>query len=225
MSMKRWPRRRYLPPRRRYLPPPGRQHRALFPFLLLLLLAAATITISLYLRSLATELAVSTAQDKVVATVNAIIKSRMGTAEVDYGDLVNLEKDENGEVCAVTTNVVAINKLSSDILMDVVDATKDHALEIGIPIGSLTGSALLLSRGPDIVVKIQILSSSFTGFRSDLSTIGINQTRHQILLELKEDITLIMPWHTVNTSVTTEIPVAETIIVGQVPQSYLNLGE
>ncbi len=216
MSGKRWPRRSFSP---------ARPHRGVFPLLILLLLAAVMFTVSLYLRSLATELAVSMAQDKVVATVNDIIKSRMGTAAVDYGDLVNLEKDETGEVCAVTTNVIAINKLSSDILMDVVDATMDHELEIGIPIGSLTGSTLLLSRGPDIIVKIEILSSSFTGFRSDLTTIGINQTRHQILLELKEDITLIMPWHTVNTSVVTEIPVAETIIVGQVPQSYLNLGE
>lgn len=218
MSVKRWPRRNTAFARHR-------PRRNIFPLLVLLLIAAIVSTLSLYIRSLATELAVSLAQDKVVATVTDIIKSRMGTAEVDYGDLVNLEKDSRGEVCAVTTNVIAINKLSSDILMDVVEATMDHELEIGIPIGSLTGSNLLLSRGPDIVVKIEVLSSSFTGFRSDLSTIGINQTRHQILLELKEDITLIMPWHTVNTSVITEIPVAETIIVGQVPQSYLNLGE
>jgi len=219
MSVKRWPSRRNLNAAAH------RRRRGAFPLLLVMLLFAATCTLSLYLRGLATELAVSTAQDKVVATVNEIIKARMSSAEADYGDLVNLEKDQNGEVCAVTTDVVAINKLSSDILVDVVRATQDHELVIGIPIGSLTGSTLLLSRGPDIKVKIEILSSSFTGFRSDLSTIGINQTRHQILLELREDITLIMPWRTVNTSVTTEIPVAETIIVGQVPQSYLNLGE
>ncbi len=203
--------------------PPRR--RGLFPLLILLMLTAGALALSLYLRTLATELAVSMAQDKVVAIVTDIIKSRMGTAEMDYGELVSLEKDGMGEICAVTTNVLAINKLSSDILMDVVEATTDHELEIGIPLGSLTGSTLLLSRGPDIVVKIEILSSSFTGFRSDLTAIGINQTRHQILLELREEITLIMPWHTVNTAVTTEIPVAETIIVGQVPQSYLNLGE
>lgn len=219
MSAKRWPSRRNLNAAAH------RRRRGAFPLLLVMLLFAATCTLSLYLRGLATELAVSTAQDKVVATVNEIIKARMNSAEADYGDLVNLEKDQNGEVCALTTDVVAINKLSSDILVDVVRATQDHELVIGIPIGSLTGSTLLLSRGPDIKVKIEILSSSFTGFRSDLSTIGINQTRHQILLELREDITLIMPWRTVNTSVTTEIPVAETIIVGQVPQSYLNLGE
>lgn len=219
MSVKRWPSRRNLNAAAH------RRRRGAFPLLLVMLLFAATCTLSLYLRGLATELAVSTAQDKVVATVNEIIKARMNSAEADYGDLVNLEKDQNGEVCALTTDVVAINKLSSDILVDVVRATQDHELVIGIPIGSLTGSTLLLSRGPDIKVKIEILSSSFTGFRSDLSTIGINQTRHQILLELREDITLIMPWRTVNTSVTTEIPVAETIIVGQVPQSYLNLGE
>ncbi len=218
MSGKRWPRRRTPLSSRRF----GRNW---FPFLVLLLVVSAIAALSLYIRSLATELAVSLAQDKVVTIVTDIIKSRMGTAEVDYGDLIHLDKDSRGEVSAVTTNVIAINRLSSDILMDVVSATADYELEIGIPVGSLTGSTLLLSRGPEITVKIEILSSSFTGFHSELNAIGINQTRHQILLELREDITLIMPWHTVNTSVNTEIPVAETIIVGQVPQSYLNLGE
>lgn len=219
MSVKRWPSRSKIRGDAR------RHHSRYFYALLLLLAAMAAVTLSLYLRGLATELAVSMAQDKVVSVVNGIIKERMGTAEIEYGDLVNIEKNTDGEVCALTTNIVAINRLSSSILADVVSATEDHVLTIGIPIGSLTGSTLLLSRGPEIHVKIEVLSSSFTGFRSDLSTIGINQTRHQILMQLREDITLIMPWHTVTTSVTTEIPIAETIIVGQVPQSYLNLGE
>lgn len=216
MSAKRWP--------RKGRPAAPRARGSLLP-LLLLMLAAGIIALSLYLRSLATELAVSMAQDKVVAAVNEIVKEEISAADGKYGSLIQLEKTESGDICAVTTNMAAVNELTSDILMGIVKATADHEMTVSIPVGSLTGSTLLLSRGPDIKVIIQVLSSSFTGFRSDLTSIGINQTRHQILLELKEEITLIMPWHTVTTSVSTEIPVADTIIVGQVPQSYLNWGE
>ena len=219
MSQKRWPSRAYM--NRSAV----RRHRGLFPLLVLLLAASMLAAVSLFLRSLSTELAVSSAQDAVVAAVGDIVKEKMATASADYGALTTLEKDANGEISAVTTNVVALNALASDILMSVTAATADHDIVISIPIGSLTGSTLLLSRGPNIKIRVQVLSSTFSGFKTDISSVGINQTRHQIALELREELTLLMPWRAVNTSVVTDIPVAETIIVGKVPESYLNWGQ
>lgn len=201
------------------------RRRGLFPLLILLLAASILTAGSLFLRSLSTELAVSSAQDAVAAAVGNIVKEKMKTAGAEYGELTTLEKNADGEISAVTTNVVALNALASDILMSVTDATADHDIVISIPIGSLTGSALLLSRGPHIKIRVQVLSSTFSGFKTDISSVGINQTRHQIVLEMREELTLLMPWRAVNTSVVTDIPVAETIIVGEVPDSYLNWGE
>lgn len=219
MSQKRWPSRASMNRRAA-----GRR-RGLFPLLILLLAASILTAGSLFLRSLSTELAVSSAQDAVAAAVGNIVKEKMKTAGAEYGELTTLEKNAAGEISAVTTNVVALNALASDILMSVTEATADHDIVISIPIGSLTGSALLLSRGPHIRIRIQVLSSTFSGFKTDISSVGINQTRHQIVLEMREELTLLMPWRAVNTSVVTDIPVAETIIVGEVPDSYLNWGE
>ena len=208
MSQKRWPSRASMNWRAA-----GRR-RGLFPLLILLLAASILTAGSLFLRSLSTELAVSSAQDAVVAAVGNIVKEKMKTAGAEYGELTTLEKNAAGEISAVTTNVVALNALASDILMSVTEATADHDIVISIPIGSLTGSALLLSRGPHIRIRVQVLSSTFSGFKTDISSVGINQTRHQIVLEMREELTLLMPWRAVNTSVVTDIPVAETIIVG-----------
>ena len=192
-------------------------------FLLTLLLAAAIIvTILFFFRGLVTELAVSDAQDAVVITVNSIVKDIMQGEEFSSGRLIYLEKDSGGSITAVTTNVSAINILEAEILEAVVSETMETVITVYIPLGNLTGSALLLNRGPKIPVDVILLSSSMGGFRSELTAAGINQTRHQILLDLEVQLSLLMPWRTIDTSVFTEILVSETVIVGKVPESYLN---
>lgn len=218
MSAKRWP--SYA----RMSRSAGRRRNAL-PVLAFLLVISILAAGSLFLRSLSTELAVSMAQDAVSGVVGGIVKEKMSTARAEYGSLIMLEKNAAGEITAVTTDVAALNALAGDIVHEVANATTDHDIDVSIPLGSLTGSALLLSRGPHIKVRVQVLSSTFSGFNTDIVSIGINQTRHQITLQLREELTLLMPWRAIDTEVITDIPVAETIIVGQVPQSYLNMGE
>ncbi len=218
MSAKRWP--SYA----RMSRSAGRRRNAL-PVLAFLLVISILAAGSLFLRSLSTELAVSMAQDAVSGVVGGIVKEKMSTARAEYGSLIVLEKNAAGEITAVTTDVAALNALAGDIVHEVANATTDHDIDVSIPLGSLTGSALLLSRGPHIKVRVQVLSSTFSGFNTDIVSIGINQTRHQITLQLREELTLLMPWRAIDTEVITDIPVAETIIVGQVPQSYLNMGE
>lgn len=204
---------------------PGRARPAMgraILLLTLLLIAAVVVTILFFFRGLVTELAVSDAQDAVVITVNSIVKEIMQGEDFSSGHLISLEKDSSGNVTAVTTNVSAINILEAEILEAVVSQTMETVIEVQIPIGNLTGSALLLNRGPEIPVEVILLSSSMGGFRSELTAAGINQTRHQILLDLEVQLSLLMPWRTIDTSVITEILVSETVIVGKVPESYLN---
>lgn len=219
MSAKRWP------SRARMNRSAKRRGRGVFPLLVLLLIAAMLAAAVLYFRTLSTDLAVSMAQDAVVAAVAEIVKKEIVNTTDKHGALTTLEKNAAGEISAVTANVAALNALAGDILLAVTNAAAENNIEISIPIGSLTGSSLLLSRGPRIRVQVQVLGSTFTGFQTDIASIGINQTRHRIVLELRENITLLMPWHAVETTVVTDIPVAETIIVGKVPDSYLNIGE
>ena len=193
-----------------------------FLALSLLLAAAAVLAGCLAFRSLVTELAVSSAQDAVILSVNSIVKDIMTGGDFDPGELVSLEKDVGGNVTAVTTNVAAVNTLAARVLERAVFQTAEKHITVGIPLGNLLGSTLLAGKGPSIPVELIMLSSSAAGFRSELTTAGINQTRHQILLDLKVGVSLLMPWRTVGTEVDTEILVSETVIVGAVPESYMN---
>ena len=202
-----------------------RQRRGL-PLALLFILAMLCLFLAaaaVFLKDLSSQIAVSDASDIVTVQINNAIADIM--AEQDYsGDyFVSFEKSATGEVTAISSNMARINALSAKILHQVVGATENRTIEIGIPLGNLTGISLLMGRGPDIPVQIVVLTSSRVEFNNNIVTAGINQTKHQINLEVIVDIDILVPWGTENAQVVTEILIADTIVVGQVPDTYLNV--
>lgn len=167
----------------------------------------------LALRSLVTALAVSTAKDLIVQSVSAITRDCMSEG---FGDgLVSLGRNAFGEVASVETNVAAVNVLAAEVLERTVEATADNDLRLSVPVGSILGSPVL-----SVPVSVKMLSSSASSFRSELQSEGINQTRHRILLELTVEASLFMPWRIVDIAAETDILISETVIVGEVPESY-----
>ncbi len=212
MTARRWPRRSPLSPAvRRWL-----------LVLLILFFVVTAVAVSVVLRDMVTEYAVSSARDLVVTRVNAIVKDVMTDPAFAGEDLVALERDDSGAVTAVTANAPAINALSAEVLSRAVRETEQEAIKVRIPIMNLLGSALFMNHGPSLTVDVTMLSSSTASFRSELTGAGINQTRHQIFLDLDVQLSFLMPWRGMQTSVQTEILVSETVIVGQVPGSYMN---
>ena len=173
--------------------------------LILLLTAGALAAGGIVLRSMVSEYAASAARDTVVTAVNDIVKDVMAEPRFGEGELVTFERDRQGNIAAVRANVATVNKLT-----------------VEIPVANLLGSALLMNRGPSIPVHVTMLSSSTASFRSELTGAGINQTRHQIFLVLDVQLSFLLPWRDMDTSVQTEILVSETVIVGAVPGSYMN---
>jgi len=176
-----------------------------------------------FLKDVATQMALSDATDIITAVVNEKINEKMSEGKYDYDYFVTLQKDESGDITAISANMTRINSLASEILREVISSTTSGAIDIGIPIGNLTGSNILLGRGPKIPVKVIMLTSSFADFRNEIAAAGINQIRHQIILELTVEIDVLMPWHVESTKVLSEVLIAETIIVGSVPDTYLSL--
>lgn len=199
---------------------PGFSLALLFLLAMLCLFLAA---VSVFLKDLSSQIAVSDASDIVTVQINNAIAEIM--AEQDYsGDyFVNFEKNTAGEVTAISSNMARINALSAEILHRVVGATENRTIEIGVPVGNLTGVSLLMGRGPNVPVQIIVLTSSRVEFNNSIVTAGINQTKHQINLEVIVDIDILVPWGTESAQVVTEILIADTIVVGQVPDTYLNL--
>ncbi len=196
----------------------------IFIFLAVAFLAVA-IPISNFLKDIASQMALSDATDMITATINDKINEKMSEGQYTYDYFVNLQKDSEGNVTAISANMTRINTLSSEILREVIASTNSGELNLSIPLGNLLGSNLLLGRGPHIPVKIIMLTSSYADFRNELSSAGINQIKHQIILEVRVQIDVLMPWEVQSTEVLSEVLIAETIIVGKVPNTYLNLNQ
>lgn len=203
-------------------------HRARYGARYILLIAAAVFVLaavssSIYLKKISTQIAVTDAKDVITAKINdAVIQT---LAEGDYsGDyFVTFQKSDTGDVTAISSNMARINELSSKVLDKVVGSTKNNTVTIGIPTGNLTGASLLMGRGPKIPVKIVVLSSSRVEFDNSIVTAGINQTKHRINLRVTVDMEILFPWGTQSTEVGTDVLIADTVIVGKVPDTYLNM--
>lgn len=176
-----------------------------------------------FLQELSADIAVSDASDVVTVNVNKAIAEIM--QEEDYsGDyFVTFEKSETGEVTAISSNMARINKLSAQVLERVIGATDDNTISVSIPAGNLTGVSLLMGKGPKIPLKIVVLTSSTVGFNNSIVTAGINQSKHQISLVVNVDVNILIPWCKRKTQVVTEVLIADTVIVGKVPDTYLNV--
>jgi len=194
-----------------------------------LLISTLTLFISAssYLRRLASDYAITEAHELIVSTINNVIKTEMAANNYSYNYFVNLEKDSAGNITALTSNMARINAVSADITNGVLKSSGRDELSLQIPSGNLTGSNLLSGRGPKIPVKIVMLTAPNTQFHNELISAGINQTKHQIILTVEVKLDVLVPWESVSDTVKTDIIIAETIIVGQVPDSYVdfNYGE
>lgn len=198
-------------------------------FLLFLALIGASIAFLIpavrYFRTLTGAMAVSNASDLITQTVSNIVENEMRLLGPDGGKFVSFEKDGDGQISAIVTDTARVNILSAELLNAIVEASDRGDLDLSIPFGNLLGVSFFLGRGPMVPVKITMLTSSRVDFRNVLTDAGINQTKHQLLLEVCVDADVLLPWEIRSTQIVTEVLVAETIIVGRVPQTYFYTGE
>ena len=195
--------------------------------LLLSLLAALAAGLALFvvaaaqLRPILTSLATARVTNTVTAIVNAAVNETIYGAGVDYDRLVSLETDHEGRVSAVKSNMAEFNRLQSAILAEILERLSEvDTRELSIPVGSLTGSPLLSGRGPAIRVRMQSVGAPSARFENAFSAAGINQTRHQINLAVDVSVAILLPGFTTGTRVSGLFTVAETVIVGTVPENY-----
>lgn len=158
-----------------------------------------------------------------VSVSNKAIKQVM--EEVGYDmELVVLEKDEAGNIIALQANVVEMNYISS-LIGSRTQQMYNELTEayVKIPIGNFTGNALLAGRGPSIQVKIVPVGTVGSDFKTEFVSTGINQTRHRVYLQVISSMRVIAPFTTKTIKVVNNVNVAETVLIGEVPNSYYNL--
>ncbi|MBQ7323370.1 MAG: sporulation protein YunB [Clostridia bacterium] len=142
--------------------------------------------------------------------------------EMRYEDLVHIERDQAGNIISVAANPLKINKIARDTASISQSNLKNLSLNgIPVPLGALTGIEAFAGLGPNIHFRIIPVSSVSCDFSSTFESVGINQTKHSIYLNVIADISIVMPSRTENFAVLTEILVGESIIVGSVPDVFL----
>ena len=184
------------------------------------LLALACIAAA-QMRPMLASLATTKVSNTVTRIVSEAVYKAIESGEVQYDGLVAFEKDSDGHVTAVRSNMAAFNHLQAQILDTVLTRIDQvSARELSIPVGILTGSSLLAGRGPRIKVRMESVGSSEANFRNEFVSAGINQTKHQIILTVDVYVSILLPGFTTATKVSNSFIVAETVIVGSVPESY-----
>ncbi len=156
---------------------------------------------------------------------NDAIARQMADGIIQYDRIVYFEKDLDGRITALKTNMSEVNRLKTDILNIINDEILAlDTSDIGIPLGSLFLPEFFSGKGPAIPVHILSIRNSDAVFTSNFSHAGINQTLHQLTMEVSVDVSVLVLAKTESFTVTSEVVVAETVIVGEVPQTYLQTG-
>lgn len=189
--------------------------------LLLLGLAALTVVAGIQMKQLLTQLAVTRVTNTVNRIVTQAVNETIDNGEIKYDDLISFEKDNEGKITAVKTNMPEFNRLQSKILNMVLERISEVSTkDLSIPVGSLTGVNLLAGRGPLVKVRMQSVGSSTAYLENQFVSAGINQTKHQILLDVDVSVAILLPGFNTATQVSNSFTVAETVIVGTVPGTY-----
>lgn len=197
-------------------------------FMFIILICLILIYGFLYLEHKIRPTVFNIAEMRVKSITNEAVQESVHTefsGKIDYNDLVHFEMDNEGNITLLQANTVLMNKIASDVTLLIQKNIQDFTSQIMIPIGSILGSQILSQYGPMIKLNIIPIGMAKVNFKTEFEDSGINQTRHKIFLEVETFAKIIVPFKTNTISVKTIVPIAETVIVGEVPQSYIFVPE
>ena len=198
--------------------------------LLLILLISLTVWAFFGLRSRLWPVVRSLAQTRVINTasdlINDAILKQIMEGQIQYDRIVYFEKDLNGRITALKTNMAEVNRLKTETLNLINDEIMAQDTEnLGVSLGSLILPEFFSGKGPQIPVRILAIRNSDAAFQSYFTEAGINQTLQQLTMDVIVDVTILVLGQTETFTVSSQMVVAETIIVGDVPATYLQTGD
>lgn len=169
------------------------------------------------------------AETKAIELANRSINKAVANIvdeNIEYEDLIYVKTGDNGNIKMMQANSILMNEIASKVALEIQSEMKKiKTTSTYIPIGTALGSPLLAKYGPTIKVSIEPIGTVTVDFGTDFESSGINQTRHRIYLKSTTQVKVVVPLTTSTKEIKTQIPICETIIVGDVPQNYVNIPE
>ena len=166
----------------------------------------------------------SAASQTQIAVNRMIQRAVLEVLEEDglrYQSFVSLQQNLNGETTALTTDTVLINRLQGELLEKILQTLQQYReVKLELPLGSLSGAQFLAGRGPLVTLRLRPVGLVKTKIINQFDEAGINQTRHRIQLQVTVDMMSLLPGYRISSQAQSNIILAETIIVGLVPDAY-----
>lgn len=191
-----------------------------------LFLAATLLTTLLFgfdarIRPMIETYACNQASNRVLKIVNESIYEELSQNQITYSNLVNLTYDDNGGVTSLQTNMLELNRLQSSITKRIIGHVMEFDSQtIKVSLGSILGGPIFSGRGPNIEIKLIPANFIQTKIANKFTASGINQTRHQVVMDINLTVTAVLPGYRSSTTIDTNVVLAETVVVGQVPDAY-----
>lgn len=201
-----------------------RKKRILRTVLLLIVLALLLLLLlERNLESVILSMAHSRVQAMAVDRLNDSVREALGNQQI-YDQLVTVRADENGHVTMLQANAVRMNELATttaQLAQEKLQREENQA--VSIPIGAALGIPFLAAMGPSVQVRVVPIGSVTAEFQSEFESAGINQTRHKVFLSMQTTVRLVLPRGAQEVRFSSQVLIAESIIVGQVPDSFIEV--
>ncbi len=165
--------------------------------------------------------AMTSAMNHVTRLVNKTVEDYLDDMSLDYNDIAQLQTDANGKVAAIRIDSVVLNRVKTGITAAIAYEFSDIlTIDTAIPVGTLTGSSFFTGKGANLPLSVSYSASAESELTNLFVTRGINQTQHQIVLQVTADVKVLSWMKTSKAQVKTQITIAETVIVGSIPEIY-----
>lgn len=201
----------------------SRSHWIRHAILIALLLVALFIYMENHLTAVTLSLAQAKARTLAVTVLNETVEEVVQQG-LSYDSLVRVTRDDQGQVRLLQADTAAMNHLAarvSALAQEKLDSTENSVVQV--PLGSAMGLTLLAGAGPKLRVQVMPVGAIAARFDTEFQAAGINQTRHRILLTMTATVKLVIPTGAKTVEASTQVAVAESIIVGEVPQSFVDV--
>lgn len=197
---------------------------AITVFLIFSIFIVLFVMLDIYIRPLVDTVAISKAKVISTTAINDAVIDELSSDNVTYSDLITINKNQDSSISSIETNSINVNILKSNITNSAQNSLVSLSQkQLYIPIGTLLGSSLLAGKGPTIPINIALSNSITSDFKSDFVSAGVNQTKNELYVVITANISILLPFYDISTEVQTSVPIAETVIVGDVPQFYAGI--
>lgn len=193
-------------------------------FLLIVISLAITLFLNIELSPAITKLAERETETYFTTLLSRTVNEKMREIGCKYTDFIHITYKDDGTVSSLETDHISCNFVCTEIAVSALkNVSASEYRSVSIPAGNLTGLPMFSGKGPVCNVNLLLANGFSAHLESTFTEAGINQTIHRITIVMKIRVTLLVPGRETDFEIRHSFPLAETIILGAVPDAYTKI--